>query len=91
MTTREPEFDREQADLLRAHEALMRDLPPHGVPRADAMDPANAFKFVSKVETDFAAQTLKADQDAYYELHDKDPKHPINRSGHLWSVRLQDE
>jgi hypothetical protein len=54
-----------------------------------AMDPANAFKFVSKVETDFAAQTLAADEKAYYELHDKDPQRPINRAGHLWSVRLK--
>jgi hypothetical protein len=74
---------------MLAHESNLAELGPHGVPMSEAMDPANAFKFVSTVVTDYAAQTLGADQKAYYDQHDKDPKKPINRSGHLWSVRLK--
>lgn len=74
---------------MLAHEANLAEIGPHGVPMSEAMDPANAWDFATTIVTDFAAETLAADQNAYYELHDKDPKKPINRAGHLWSVRLK--
>jgi hypothetical protein len=75
---------------MLAHEANLAEVGPHGVPMSEAMDPANAFKFVTTVVTDFAAETLAADQKAYYDKWDKNPDRPINRAGHLWRVRLKE-
>lgn len=86
--TREPEFDAGQLALLRAYQQNLASMGPHGVEMDVATDPRNAWKFVSKVTTDFAAKTLADDQAAYYKKYDIDPEHPINRAGHLWSVRL---
>lgn len=74
-----------------AHAALKAEVGPHGIPMSVATDPANAFKFVTELTTDFAAKKLKADEDAYYELHDRDKDRPLNRGGHLWAVRLNDK
>jgi len=67
---------------------LESELDENGIPFATSTDPANAYGFVSTVSTNFAAQTLAADQTAYYKQHDTDPKNPINRAGHRWSVRF---
>lgn len=75
---------------MLAYQQLLAETNEYGIPYEAAMDPKNAFKFVSKVETDFSAQTIAADQAAYYKQYDIDPKHPLNRGGHRWSVRLNE-
>lgn len=61
-----------------------------GLPMSVVTDPKNAFQFVSKVTTNFAADTLARDQKTYYAQQDVDKDHPVIREGHMWSVRLRD-
>lgn len=63
----------------------------HGIPLVVATDPANQFRFKTALPVvDWAAHTLAADQQTYYDKYDTDKEHPLNRAGHLWGVRLED-
>lgn len=75
---------------MLAQEQLEAEIGPHGIPMDVATDRANQFRFVTPAPTvDWAAHTLAADQKAYYDLYDKDPKNPMNRAGQMWAVRLR--
>lgn len=75
---------------MLAHLANKSNMGPHGIPMDVATDPANQFKFVTELPTiDFAAHTQAAAMKAYYDQYDTDDKRPMNRAGHLWSVRLK--
>lgn len=76
--------------MLALAEIEASEDPVSGLPMSVVTDPSHAFDFVSKVSTNFAADTLGRDRKAYYDLHDTDKDHPIVRDGHLWSVRLRD-
>jgi hypothetical protein len=85
VTTREPEFDREQVDLLLAHRAIEADRGPHGFPMADATskdaDPANPnakFRFAASdlPTVDYVAKALGDAEDAYKAKLGKDTPLP---------------
>lgn len=89
-TTTEPEFDDRQVALLLAHRQLEAELNSLGIPRSEATNPENQFKYRADGPVfDWAEQALSRAQKAYYDRYDK-PGEPVDRTGHLWSVHLKD-
>lgn len=75
---------------MLAHLGNRNSVGPHGIPMDIATDPVNQFGFVTDLPTvDFAADTLAAAQKSYYDQYDTNKDRPMNRAGHLWSVRLK--
>lgn len=90
VTTTEPEFDDRQVALLLAHRQLESELNSLGIPRSESTNPENQFKYKAEGPVvDWAENALAAAQKSYYDKYDR-PDNPVNRSGHLWSVRLRD-
>lgn len=88
----EPEFTSRELALLLAHERIEAERGSHGISMREATDPANQFNFVTQLPVvDWAAHTLEHDKSAWYKQHDTDKDNPMNRAGHLWSVRLKTE
>ena len=89
-STTETEFDSRQVALLLAHLELEADRNSLGIPRSEATDPDNQFKYRAEGPVvDWAEQALSRAQKAYYDKYDR-PGEPVDRSGHLWSVHLKD-
>lgn len=89
-TTTEPEFDDRQVALLLAHRQLEAELNSLGIPRSESTNPENQFRYKAEGPVvDWAENALSAAQKRYYDEWDK-PGNPVNRGGHLWSVRLRD-
>ena len=82
VVTRDPEFTREDVALLLASRRRAAEPMSHGVPLAEAMDPANQFAFEAQKRptVDYADKALKDAQDAYYKSRPKDE----SRNGHRW-------
>jgi hypothetical protein len=82
--TRESEYSSTDRALLEAHQALIADLGPHGIPMSEATNTANQFEFEApeSPRIDFAAKVLSDAQDAYYAKYPKAP-----RQAHIWRVK----
>ena len=79
---RDPEFTPEGVALLLASRRKSAEQFSHGIPLAEAMDPANQFAFEGqKAPTiDYADKALKDAQDRFYKNRPKDE----SRNGHRW-------
>jgi hypothetical protein len=78
------EFTPQDIALLLADEAAEADMGPHGIPMAEATDPANQFAFegFEKPQTDWAERARQDAKDRYYKQWPD-----ANRNGHMWGVR----
>jgi len=77
---------------MLALQQVEEETGPLGISRVDATNPANQHRFVARGPVvDWAEQALSRAKDAYYKRYDTDPKNPIDRSGHLWSVQLKNQ
>lgn len=56
LTSAEPEWRAEDVDILLASRFDELSRGSHGVPMAEATDPANQFAYVASVRTDWAAR-----------------------------------
>jgi hypothetical protein len=95
-STPEPEFDREQYEMLAALAEYEADLGPHGQPMSEAISPAGdpnnkdgRYYYAAGIESapglpvvDFAAQARERAEAAYFK------KYPdADRAGLIWLVR----
>lgn len=87
VTVREPEFTPDELALLLMSRRLQRDMGRHGIPMAEATDPANQFAFAGYEAplTDFAEKALEDAKDRYYKAWPN-----AERNGHLWGVTRRD-
>lgn len=94
VTTREPEFDTEQVDLLLASAAFEAGIGAHGFPMDEATspeaDPANrggAYHYVTADApvVDYVEKARKDSETAYGKKY-KD----ANTNGHIWPVSRVD-
>lgn len=84
VTRREPEFTPRELNKLLASVELEHDLNPHGIPYAEAIDPANKNAFVADAipTIDWAEKAIGDARDAYYKEWPG-----VSTNGHLWMVR----
>lgn len=93
VTTAEPEFDANQLALLLAHEEVLSDRGPHGLPLSETTDPRAdpairggwRYEANKSPRFDYAAQAIAHAQDAYYKAYPDEP-----RGGHGWYARRVD-
>lgn len=81
VVTRDPEYTPVDLARLLAARRVEQSTPDHGIPMAEAMDPANqyAFEAPDMPDVDWAAKVRKDKQDAYYNAWPD-----ANRNGHRW-------
>lgn len=82
VTVREPEWSMYDVAVLLA--SRRRAVGPHGIPVAEATDPANreAFAGYEMPVVDYATKALEDARDRYYKAWPD-----ANRNGHMWGVR----
>ena len=82
VVTRDPEFTSAGVALLLASRRKAVEQFSHGIPLAEAMDPANQFAFEAqeKPAVDYADKALKDAQDRFYDARPKGE----SRNGHRW-------
>lgn len=92
--TREPEFTREQVELLLAFERAEDDRGPHGQPMSEAtaqaadLDRPGGWHYRGNKapRIDHAAKAVGVAQEAYYKRYPDAPRH-----GHLWYATRVDD
>jgi hypothetical protein len=93
VSEREPEWSRDELDMMLAYERVMADMGPHGHPMSEATDPqANpaaeggwVYKANSYPKTDYAARAIDRARDAYYKANPD-----VDRAGDVWYAKRVD-
>ena len=83
---RSPVFTREDVALLLARRRLNAEMGPHGIPRAEATDPANRGAFEAFAVVDWADAAVSMASAKMRREFPDDPGH-----GRKWGVRRRTE
>ena len=85
VTVREPEWTPAEVALFLA-DGRVRSVPRNrlGVPLAEAMDPANQFKYqgLDKPEMDWSEKAVEDKKDVFYKANPD-----ASRNGHRWGLK----